>query len=86
MLARMGRGGRGGPGGGAGDGPKNAKGSVKFWLKDGQLAKMELKTSATMNFQREDRAMASTRTVEIKDVGTSTVEVPADAKKKLEQP
>ena len=47
-LAAFGRGGR--PGGQAPE-PKNAKGSVKFWLKDGQLSKMRLTVSSTMNFQ-----------------------------------
>ncbi len=63
--------------------PKNAKGSVKVWLKDGAVAKIEVKSSATMNFQGEDRDFASTRTIEIKDIGTTKVEVPEEARKKL---
>jgi len=68
------------------DGPppaKNAKGSVKFWLKDGQLAKYEYKVSGTVTFNGEDRDVERTTTVEIKDVGTTKIEVPAEAKKKL---
>jgi hypothetical protein len=70
-----------------GDGPppaKNAKGSVKFWVKNGQLAKFEYKVSGTITFNGEDRDIDRTTTVEIKDVGTAKIEVPGDAKKKLE--
>jgi hypothetical protein len=65
------------------NGPKNAKGSIKIWMKDGAVSKMEVKTSGTLSRNGEDFQMASTRTVEIKDVGTTKVEVPEDAKKKL---
>ena len=63
--------------------PKNAKGTVKFWVKDGLLAKFELKLSGTVNFNGEDRDIDRTTTVEIKDVGTTKVEVPDAAKEKL---
>ena len=63
--------------------PKNAKGSVKFWVKDGLLAKYELKLQGTINFNGEDRDLDRTTTVEIKDVGTTKVDVPEPAKKKL---
>lgn len=63
--------------------PKNAKGSIKVWLKEGAMAKMEVKTSGTISRNGEDRDFASTRIVEIKDVGTTKLEVPDDAKKKL---
>jgi len=63
--------------------PKNAKGSVKFWLKDGQLAKYEYKVSGTITFNGEDRDIERTTSVEIKDVGKTKVEVPEGAKKKL---
>jgi hypothetical protein len=63
--------------------PKNAKGSVKFWTKDGVLSKYELKLQGTINFNGEDRDMDRTTTVEIKDVGTTKIEVPEAAKKKI---
>jgi len=69
-----------------GDGPppaKNAKGSVKFWVKDGQLSKYEYKVSGTITFNGEDRDIERTTTVEIKEVGTTKIEVPEGAKKKL---
>ena len=66
--------------------PKNAKGSVKFWIKDGLLAKYELKLQGTVPFNGEERDMDRTTTLEIKDVGTTKVDVPDAAKKKLSAP
>jgi hypothetical protein len=63
--------------------PKNAKGSVKFWVKDGLLAKFELKLQGTVNFNGDDRDIDRSTTVEIKDVGTTKVDVPEAAKQKL---
>ena len=63
--------------------PKNAKGSVKFWTKDGQLSKYQVKLQGTMNFNGEDRDIDRTSTVEIKDVGTTKLEVPEAAQKKM---
>jgi hypothetical protein len=82
-LLRFRGGRRGGGGGGGGPEPKNAKGSAKFWVKDGQLAKYEYKVSGTINFGGEDRDIERTTTVEIKDVGTTKIEVPEEAKKKM---
>ncbi|MEO6568347.1 MAG: hypothetical protein ABIO94_06250 [Opitutaceae bacterium] len=80
--------GRGGPAGGAGGvtppEPKDAKGSVKFWVKDGVLAKYELTTSAKMAFQDQEMDIGRTNTTEISNVGATKVEVPEDAKKKLQ--
>jgi hypothetical protein len=61
----------------------NAKGSVKFWLKDGALSKYQFKVTGTVSFNGNDRDVDRTTTTEIKDVGTTKIEVPADAKKKL---
>ena len=74
-----------GPGRGGGEAPvvSNAKGSVKFWLKDGVLAKYEVKVQGTVSRGGNDREVDRTTKVEIKDVGTAKVEVPEDAKKKL---
>lgn len=73
------------PRGGGGDGPSisDAKGSVKFWLKDGALSKYEFKVKGKVSFNGNDRDVDRTTTVEIKDVGTTKVEVPEAAKKKL---
>ncbi|HXR06957.1 MAG TPA: hypothetical protein VN765_06475 [Candidatus Acidoferrum sp.] len=66
--------------------PKNAKGSVKFWLKDGMLTKFETHLIGTIAFGDNENQMDQTRTVEIQDVGTTKMDIPADAKKKLEAP
>lgn len=64
--------------------PKNASASAVFWVKDGVVAKYELKSKATITTQDgEDRTMSRTTTVEVKDIGTAKVEVPAEAKSKL---
>ena len=73
--------GRRGAGGGAE--VSNAKGSVKFWLKDGALTKYEFKVKGSVSFNGNDRDVDRTTTVEISDVGTTKVTVPEGAKKKL---
>ena len=68
-----------------GDGPtvSDAKGSVKFWLKDGVLSKYEATVSGKVTFNENERDVSRTMTTEIKDVGTTKVDVPEEAKKKL---
>jgi hypothetical protein len=61
----------------------NAKGSVKFWVKEGVLTKYELKLKGNVSFNGNDREVDRTTTVEIKDVGATKVTVPEEAKKKL---
>jgi hypothetical protein len=63
--------------------PKEAKGSVKFWIKDGEISKYEVKVSGKVEFQDQEREIQRTTTTEIKDVGKTKIEVPDDAKKKL---
>lgn len=90
-FGRRGGGGGGGNGGGGaagggGGGPQisNAKATAKFWLgSDGTLSKIELHTTGTLTINGEDRDIDRTTTTEIKDVGSTTVEVPAEAKAKL---
>jgi hypothetical protein len=71
--------------GDGGDSPtvSDAKGSVKFWLKDGTLSKYEFSLTGKVSFNGNERDVDRTTTVEIKDLGTTKVEVPAAAKKKL---
>lgn len=67
------------------DGPtiSNAKGSVKFWLKDGMLAKYEFSAVGTMDFNGNDFEIDRVTTVEIKNVGTTKIIVSDAAEKKL---
>ena len=68
-----------------GEGPaiSKPKGSVKIWLKDGLLSKYELKLAGSMDFGGNNFDLERTLTVEIKDVGTTKLSVPEEAKKKL---
>lgn len=77
------RGGRGGNANFTPPEPTGAKGSVKFWVKDGQLAKYEYRVQGSISFQGQDREIDRTTTVEVKDVGSTKVEVPAEAKAKM---
>jgi hypothetical protein len=91
-------GGRGGRGGGGGMDTSGLKVHARFWLKDGVLAKYESQTEGKapgFNFNRGGGGgggggeaprlvdMGQTRTVEIVDIGSTKVQVPAEAKKKL---
>jgi hypothetical protein len=65
------------------------KGTAKFWVKDGVLAKYESHVAGKMPFGGRDGGetreidVTRTTTVEIKDIGSTKVVVPAEAKKKL---
>ena len=79
------------PGGGRGRGGANApaptgvKGSAKFWVKDGVLSKFEYNVQGKMTVGQDGNEIEINRTttVELKDVGTTTVTVPDEVKKKL---
>jgi hypothetical protein len=68
------------------DGPtiSNAKGSVTFWVTDGKLVKYQFHVSGTVSFNGNDRDVDRTTTIAITDVGTTKIDVPDDAKKKME--
>ena len=61
----------------------DAKGSVKFWVKDGVLSKYEYQVQGKMTFNGNDVEINRTTTVAIKEVGSTKVEVPDGAKTKL---
>jgi hypothetical protein len=61
-----------------------ARGTAKFWVSaDGVLTKFQYNVKGTMTINNEDRDVDRTTTIEIKDIGTTKVEVPAEAKAKL---
>jgi hypothetical protein len=70
---------------GGGDAPEisDAKGSMKFWIKDGSLAKYEFKVTGKVTYNGNDRDVDRDTTVEIKDVGATKVTVPDEAMKIL---
>jgi hypothetical protein len=76
---------RGGRRGGGGNGPEisGAKGTVKFWVTDGALTKYQIHVQGTISFNGNDRDIDRTTTVEIKDVGSTTLSVPDEAAKKI---
>ena len=84
-LLTRGRGGRGGQGGQAPPPPVGAKATIKFWLKEGALVKYEYNVQGkiTVGQDQQEREINRTVTVEVKDVGTTKLEVPEEAKKKL---
>jgi hypothetical protein len=59
------------------------KGSVKFWTKDGVLTKYEFKVQGKLDFNGNEIDVDRTTTVEVKEVGSTKVNVPEAAKKKL---
>jgi hypothetical protein len=69
----------------ADDAPEGAKGSAKFWVKEGVLSKYQynLQGKLTVGDDKREVEFNRTTTVEIKDVGSTTVKVPDEAKKKL---
>jgi hypothetical protein len=87
MFTFRGRPGQSGQGGGDFPAPDTSglKGTAKFWVKEGLLAKYESHVEGKMTMGRQNREIDTNRktTVEIKDVGTTKVVVPAEAKKKL---
>jgi hypothetical protein len=62
-----------------------AKGSVKFRVKDGQLTHYEFSVQGKITVGEEKREVNISRTVtvEIKDIGSTKVALPAEARKKL---
>jgi hypothetical protein len=84
IAQRLSFGGRGRGGDGqAPAAPKNASGTVKFWLKDGAIAKYQVHVKGTTAGRDGDRERDTTTTVEIKNIGSAKVNVPDAAKKKL---
>jgi hypothetical protein len=91
-LVPAARGRRGGGGGGGGAPPaapvlKDVKASVKFSLADGNIAKYEMHVTGTRTAaDGTDTPIDNTTSTEIKDIGATKFEVPAEAKAKLDAP
>ena len=87
LLSFGGGGRRGGQGGQAGNFTppevKNPKGTVKYWIKDGVLAKYQYNVQGSMTFNDNDININRTTTVEISNVGSTKVTVPDEAKNKV---
>ncbi len=61
----------------------DAKGTVKFWVKEGVLTKYEYHVQGKVSFNNNDMDIDRTTTVEMKDIGKAKIEVPEEARKKL---
>lgn len=70
-------------GGGNTPAPRNVSGTVKFWVRDGVLTKFEYNVKGTVTFNDNDRDVDRTTTVEIRDVGSTKVDVPEEAQNSL---
>lgn len=62
---------------------EGAKGAVKFWIKDGALTKYEIQIQGKVTAGERVMDINRTTTIEIKEVGTTKLEVPDEAKPKL---
>jgi hypothetical protein len=63
--------------------PTNARGTLKVWVKDGVVSKYQYTVQGTINFNNNDINVDRTTTVEIKDIDTTKVDVPEEAKSKM---
>jgi hypothetical protein len=61
----------------------NSSGTATFWINNGELTKYETHLKGTMTYNGNDVNLERTTTVEFKDVGSTTINVPDDVKKKL---
>lgn len=59
----------------------NPSGTATFWVKDGELTKFEVHVKGTVTFDDNDMDVDRDTTVEISDVGTTTITLPDDVKK-----
>lgn len=59
------------------------KGSVKFWLKDGALAKYEINLQGKVTVGERTFDINRTQTIEIKAVGATTLALPPEVEQKL---
>ena len=82
VKSQLAFGGRGGAANAAGPQIANPKGAVKFWVKDGVITKMVINVQGSISFNGQDRDINRTTTIEIKDVGSTKIEVPEEAKVK----
>jgi hypothetical protein len=67
------------------DPPKveNPKGTMKFWIQNGALTKYELNIRGKVTAGDRESDVNRTTTVEIKDAGSTKLEVPVEAKQKM---
>jgi hypothetical protein len=63
--------------------PKNASGTLKVWVSDGAISKYQVHVKGTVMGRNGEAERDVTTTTEIKNIGSTKVDVPAEAKQKL---
>jgi hypothetical protein len=63
--------------------PEGAAGTFRLWIKDGAITKYELKLTASTAPGGRGGSYTETRTVEISGIGSTKVEIPEAAKRRL---
>ena len=63
---------------------KDAKGTLKIWVQDSAMTKLQIHLTGIRTFNDQDQPVDQTLTTQIKEVGTTKIAVPEEAKKKLE--
>jgi hypothetical protein len=61
----------------------NPSGSVKVWLKEGLVSKFEFKVKGLVKFNEIEMDIDRATIIEIKEIGTTKLNVPEEARKKL---
>ena len=61
----------------------DTQGSVRFWIKDGVVTKYEIKVQGKVTTAEKESTINRTTTVNIKDVGATKMDVPAEALEKM---
>ena len=61
----------------------DAKGAIKFWVKDGALTKYEINVQGKVSNGDRENEIHRTTTVQIKDAGTTKIDVPPEALEKM---
>lgn len=68
---------------GGGGNVSNPSGTVTFWIANGELTKFETHVKGTVSFNGNDMDVDRDTTTEIKDIGTTKIDVPDDVAKKF---
>jgi hypothetical protein len=67
--------------------PRRASGTFRFWIQEGVLVKYETQLEGVLsvlaNGERREVTVNQTTTTTLSQIGTTTVDIPAEAKKKL---
>jgi hypothetical protein len=65
--------------------PVSAQGSFRLWFKDGQVAQYQLRLDGILAIGRKASTVSTLTTTMIKLIGTTTIEIPDEARALLEQ-